>query len=73
MNEFLEGSGFHDITVRAAGIAARQVGLVIRRGEDDDGDRGEVGIGPEAFQEVAAVLAAEVQVQKNEGGEGLRG
>ena len=65
MNEFVEGSWFHHIAVRAAGIAARQVGLVVGRGEDDDGDCGEAGIGPEPLQKVAAILAAELQIEED--------
>ena len=69
MNEFVEGSGFHHITVRAAGIASHQVGLVVRRGEDDDGDRGEAGIGSETFQEVAAIPSAKLKIKKDQSGE----
>jgi hypothetical protein len=69
VNEFLEGSGFHDIAVRAAGIAARQVGLVVRCGEDDDGDRGEAGIGPESNQKVAAIPSAELEIEEDKRGE----
>ena len=72
MNKFGKGAGLYHITIRAADIAAREIVLVVRRGEDDDRDRGEAGIGSEPFQEVAAILAAEVQVQKNEGREGVR-
>jgi hypothetical protein len=69
VNEFVEGVGFHHITVRAAGIAVGQVGLVVRRGEDDDGDRGEAGIGPETFQEVAAIPSAKLKIKKDKRGE----
>jgi hypothetical protein len=69
VNEFGKGARFYHITVRAAGIAASEIGLVVRGGEDDDGDCREAGIGSEPFQQVAAVLAAEMQVQENEGGE----
>lgn len=69
MNKFGKGAGLYHITIRAAGVTAREVGLVIRRGEDDDRDRGEAGIGTESFQKVAAVLAAEIQIQEDEGGQ----
>ena len=69
MNKFGKGAGLYHITIRAAGVTAREVVLVVRRGEDDDRDRGEAGIGTESFQEVAPVLAAEVQVQENKGRE----
>ena len=49
MNEFVEGAGFHHITVRAAGIAACEIGGIVGGGEDDDGDRSEAGIGSESF------------------------
>jgi hypothetical protein len=62
VNEFVEGAWFYHITVRAAAIAVSEIGGIVRGGEDDDGDRGKSGIGPEPFQEVAAVLAAEIQV-----------
>ena len=70
MNEFVEGSWFHHITVRAAGIAARQVGLVVRRGEDDDGDRSEASIGPEPLQKVAAIPSAKLEIEEDKGGRG---
>lgn len=69
MNEFLEGSWFHDIAVRAAGIAARQVDLVVRRGEDDDGDCSEAGIGPEVFQKIAAIPSTKLEIKKDKRGE----
>ena len=69
MYKFGKGAGLYHITIRAAGVTAREVVLVVRRGEDDDRDRGEAGIGSEPFQKVAAVLAAEVQVQENKGRE----
>lgn len=69
MNKFGKGAGLYHITIRAAGVTVREVVLVVRRGEDDDRDRGEAGIGTESFQKVAAVLAAEVQVQENKGRE----
>ena len=49
LNEFGKGAWFYHITVRAAGITTSEIALVVRRGEDDDGDRGEAGIGSEAF------------------------
>jgi len=60
VNEVGKDAGLYHVTVRAAGIAASEVLLVVRRGEDDDGDCSEAGIGPEPSQEVAAILAAEV-------------
>jgi hypothetical protein len=69
VNEFVEGSRFHHITVRAAGIAACHVGLVVRRGEDDDGDHGEAGIGPEPLQKVAAIPSAKLKIKKDKRGE----
>jgi hypothetical protein len=69
VNEFGKGAGLHDIAVCAAGIAVRQVGLVVRRGEDDDGDCSEAGIGPESNQKVAAIPSAELEIEEDERGE----
>lgn len=69
VNEFVVGAGLHDIAVRPVGIAARQVGLVVRRGEDDDRDRRKAGIGPESNQKVAAIPSAELEIEENEVGE----
>lgn len=67
LNEFGKGAWFYHITVRAARITAGEVLLVIGGGEDDDGERGKSRIGSELFQEVAAILAAEIKIQKNDG------
>ncbi|MDP1946530.1 MAG: hypothetical protein Q8L77_03435 [Nitrospirota bacterium] len=72
LNEFGKDPWFYHITVRAARITAGEVMLVVRGGEDNSGDRGKSGVGSESLQEVAAVLAAEIQIQENEGGEGVR-
>ena len=72
LNEFGKDPWFYHITVRAARITAGEVLLVVGGGEDDGGDRLKSGIGSEPPQKVAAVLAAEVQIQENEGGEGVR-
>lgn len=69
MNKFDKGAGLYHITIRAAGVASSEIVLVVRRGEDDDRDRGEARIGSEPFQKVAAVLPAEMQVQENKGRE----
>ena len=68
----LKRAGFHDIPVRAAGIAAREIGRIVGGGEDDDRDCGEAGIGTESLQEVAAILAVEMKVEKNKRGQGRR-
>ena len=60
LNEFGKGARFHDIAVRAGGMAAREVVLVIRSGKDDDGDSRKPCIGPELFQQITTVLAPEV-------------
>ena len=67
--EFGEGARFYHITVRAARIAACEIVLVVGGGKDDDGDRGEAGIGSEPLQEVAAVLATEIQIEQDQRGE----
>lgn len=72
LNEFGKDAWFYHITVRAAHITASEVGWIVGGGEDDGGDRLKSGIGSEPPQKVAAVLAAEVQIQENEGGEGVR-
>jgi hypothetical protein len=69
VNEFVVGAGLHHITVRAAGIAVHQVGLVVRRGEDDDRDCSEAGIGPESNQKVAAISSAELKIEEDKRGE----
>lgn len=68
VNEFVVGAGLYDIAVRAVGIAARQVGLVVRCGEDDDRDRSETGIGPESNQKVTAIPSAELEIEEDKGG-----
>ena len=72
MNQFVERARFYHITIRAARIAASEVVLVVGGGKDNGGDRREAGIRSEPFQEVAAILAAEVQIQQNKRGEGVR-
>ena len=72
MNEFVVGAGLHDIAVRAVGIAVCQVGLVVRCGKDDDRDRSEAGIGPEANQKVGAIPSAELEIEKDKRGKGGR-
>ena len=65
----LKRTGFHDVTVCAAGIAACEIGRIVGGGEDDDGDRGEAGIGTEALQKVAAIQPAELEIKKDQSGE----
>jgi len=65
----LKRTGFHDITVCAAGIAACKIGRIVGRGEDDDGDRGEAGIGPESNQELAAIPSAELEIEEDKRGQ----
>jgi hypothetical protein len=66
LNEFGKRSRLHDIAVRAVGLTASEVMLVVRSGEDDNGDRGEARIGPEPIQQGATVLAMKVQVQEDQ-------
>ena len=68
MNKFGKGAGLYHVTVRATGVTAREIILVVRRGEDDDRDRGEAGIGSEPFQKVAAILAVEMQIEEDQSG-----
>lgn len=70
LNEFGKRSRLHDIAVRTIGLTASEVMLVVRSGEDDDGDCGEARIGLEPFQQSATVLVAEVKVEKNKGRQG---
>jgi hypothetical protein len=67
LNEFGKGAWFYHITVRAARITAGEVGLVVGGGKDDGGDRREARVGSEPFQKVAAVLAAKIKIQENQG------
>ena len=69
LKEFSKCSRLHHIAIRPAGIAGSQVGLVVRRGEDDDGDRTEAGIGPEPFQKVAAIPSAKLEIEQNQSGD----
>ncbi len=69
LNEFGKGSGLHDVAVCPVGLAASEVMLVVRGGEDDDRDCRKPRIGPKPLQDVASVLVAEVEVEKNQGGE----
>jgi hypothetical protein len=62
-------TGFYDVTVCAAGIAACEIGRIVGRGEDDDGDRGEAGIGPESFQKIAAIPSPELEIEEDKRGE----
>ncbi len=47
VNELVVGAWLYDIAVCPVGIAACQVSLVVRRGEDNHRDRSEASIGPE--------------------------
>ena len=69
LNEFGKDPWFYHITVRAARITPGDIGWIARGGKDDDGDRRKSGIGSEPLQKVAAVLAAKIQIEENEGGE----
>lgn len=57
-DKFIEAAWFYHITVGSAAIGMGKVGWVVRCGEDDDGERGKSVIGPEPFQQIAAVLSA---------------
>ncbi len=59
-DKFIEAAWFYHITARSAAIGIGKICRIVRRGENDDGERRKSGIGPEAFQQVAAVLAAEI-------------
>ena len=72
LNEFGKGAWFYHITVRAARITVGEVGLVVGGSKDDGGGRRKTGIGSEAFQEIAAVLAAQIKIEKNQGWRGNR-
>ncbi len=72
MNEFVVGARLHDIPIRAVGVTVRQVGLVVRRGEDDNRNCTEAGIGPESNQKVATIPSAELEIEEDQkGGDGL--
>jgi len=70
VDEFIVSAGLHDIAVRPVGIAARQVGLVVRRGEYDDRDCSETGIGPESNQKVTTIPSAQLEIKEDKGGRG---
>jgi len=67
LNEFGKDPWFYHITVRAARITSSEVMLVVGGGEDDGGDRREAGVGSEPLQKVAAVLAAQIKIEENQG------
>ena len=69
MNEFVVGARLHDIPIRAVGVTVRQVGLVVRRGEDDNRNCTEAGIGPESDQKVATIPSAELEIEEDQSGE----
>jgi hypothetical protein len=69
VNKCIEAARFYHITVGSAAIGISKIVRVVRRGEDDDGERGKPGIGSEPFQQVAAVLAAEIQIKQDQRGE----
>jgi hypothetical protein len=69
VNEFVVGAGFYNIAVRPIGIATRQVGLVVRCGEDDGRDRSKAGIGTESNQKITAISSAEFEIQEDQVGE----
>lgn len=65
LNEFGECAGLDDIAIRAAGVSERKVCCIVGGGEDDNGDRRETGIGPQAFQELIAPLLAKTPIEQN--------
>lgn len=71
VNKFIEGAWFYHITVCAAAIGMSEIDRLVGGGKDEDGNCRKSGIGSEAFEQVAAVLTAEIQVQKNKRGEGV--
>ena len=70
IHELFEANGFSDVGIGVQSVAAQNVFLGGRGGEDNDGDVAQLRIGFDLFKQLVAVVFRQVQVERIRSGRG---
>ena len=66
IHELFEANGFGDVGIGVQSVAAQNVFLGGRGGEDNDGDVAQLRIGFDLFKQLVAVVFRQVQVEQDQ-------
>src|ERR1700733_957818 len=66
VHELFEANGFGDVGVRVESVAAQNVFLSGRGGQDNNGDEAQVRIGFDLFKQLVAIVFRQVQVEQDQ-------
>src|SRR6202021_1054345 len=66
VHELFEANGFGDVRVRVESVAAQNVFLSGRGGQDNNGDVAQLRIGFDLFEQLVAVVFRQVQVEQDQ-------